>query len=54
MAVMLQFVEPVSDRFIPLDPRTRRAWQDPVLAREYTDLLEWRDGLYERHRLRSA
>ena len=54
MAVMLQFVEPVADRFIALDPRTRRAWKDPVLAHEYADLLEWRDQLYERHRLRSA
>ncbi|MCA9576366.1 MAG: glutathione S-transferase N-terminal domain-containing protein [Polyangiales bacterium] len=54
MAVMLQFVQPVSDTFIPLDPRTRRAWEDPALAREFADLLEWRDGLYARHRGQQA
>jgi glutathione S-transferase len=54
MAVMLQFVRPVSDDFISIDPRTRRAWEDPALAREFADLLEWRDGLYARHRQRSA
>ncbi|MCA9536179.1 MAG: glutathione S-transferase [Myxococcales bacterium] len=54
MAVMLQFVRPVADRFIPLDPRTRRAWEDPALADKFADLLEWRDALYARHRLRSA
>ncbi len=54
MAAMLQFVDPVADQFIELDPRIRSAWQDPQLAREYPDLLQWRDRLYRQHRLRSA
>ena len=54
MAVMLQFVRPVADAHVPLDARTRRAWEDPALAKEFADLLEWRDGLYARHRRRTA
>lgn len=31
-------------------PATRRVWTDEALAREYADLLEWRDRTYANHR----
>ena len=50
MAVSLQSVAPVADRFIALGPATRRAWSLPALAAEFPDVLTWRDQMYERHR----
>jgi glutathione S-transferase len=50
MATCLQGVSPVDDRYIPLGPATRRAWTIEELAGEFSDLIAWRDGLYERHR----
>ena len=50
MAVVLQMVSPVSDDRIRLGPATRRAWTHPELARDYADLVEWRDRLYAKHR----
>jgi glutathione S-transferase len=50
MAVSMQFVRPVTDEFIKLGPASRRAWTDEALAREFSDLLTWRDGIYETHR----
>ena len=52
MATMLQFVEPVDEQYIRLDPRVRPTWADPALAREFADLVEWRDALYANHRRR--
>ncbi len=49
-AVALQSVVPVADEYIRLGPASRRVWTDPVLARDYADLVAWRDRLYERHR----
>lgn len=46
MAVVLQFVDPVSDRFLRLRPATRREWRDDELAQEFADLVAWRDRLY--------
>jgi glutathione S-transferase len=50
MAVALQPVVPVAERFVPLAPATRRAWTNEGLAQRFADLLTWRDGIYERHR----
>jgi glutathione S-transferase len=50
MAVVLQMVSPVDERYIRLGPATKRAWTHPDLARDYEDLVAWRDRLYERHR----
>jgi glutathione S-transferase len=52
MAVALEMVVPVADDFVRRGPAMRRAWTDPILAREYRDLVEWRDRLCERHRPR--
>jgi glutathione S-transferase len=50
MAVVLQFVNPVSDAYIKLGLGTRQAMIDPELVLRYLDLIEWRDALYARHR----
>jgi glutathione S-transferase len=53
MAVVLQIVEPVKDHFIALGPATRECWRTASLAEEYSDLVAWRDELYDRHRKRT-
>jgi glutathione S-transferase len=50
MASCLQGVSPVDDRYIPLGSATRRAWTLDEVAAEFSDLVAWRDQLYERHR----
>lgn len=50
MAVTLQFVSPVADRFLKLGPGTRETCEYPALAARFGDLVAWRDALYERHR----
>jgi glutathione S-transferase len=47
---MVQGISPVSDRFVPFDPATRKAWTKETLAAEFADLVAWRDGVYEKHR----
>ncbi|WP_171441117.1 glutathione S-transferase family protein [Myxococcus xanthus] len=49
-ALMLQFVRAVDDGYLPLGPGTRAVWSDAALASRFPDLLEWRDGLYAKHR----
>ncbi len=50
MAVVLQMVVPVDERFIRLGDARRRAWTDDKLAGEFPDLVSWRDRLYSDHR----
>jgi glutathione S-transferase len=50
MAAAMQFVSPVSDEYIPLGPATRSCWSLPHIARDFADLVAWRDELYRRHR----
>lgn len=50
MAVTLQFVAPVDTRWVPLGPDAFVAWTHPELAKRYTDLVAWRDGLYAQWR----
>ena len=52
MACALEMVVPVGEPWVGRGPAMRRAWTDPILAREYADLVEWRDRLCERHRAR--
>jgi glutathione S-transferase len=47
MACALQFILPVDDRYIRLGPATREVWTHHALAREYEDLMAWRDRLYD-------
>ncbi len=51
MAVTLQCVRPVTDEFIALGPATRLAWSDERLASRFRALLDWRDELYQGHRV---
>jgi glutathione S-transferase len=53
MAVSLQGVSPVDDRYIPLEPASRQVWTRSDLAAEFADLIAWRNQLYELHRVRS-
>jgi glutathione S-transferase len=50
LAVALQPVLPVDDRYLRLGPATREAWTEPELAEAFADLLEWRDAIYREHR----
>lgn len=50
MAVVLQMVKPVDDKHLRLGPATRQVWTDEKLAKEFEDLLAWRDRLYDKHR----
>jgi glutathione S-transferase len=50
IATTLQLIEPVADRFVHIDPTMRRVWRDDELAREFNDLIGWRDELYAKHR----
>lgn len=54
MATVIQGVLPVDNRYIRLGPATRAAWTREDLARDYADLVRWRDELYSRHRARRA
>jgi glutathione S-transferase len=49
-AGVVQCIQPVADRYIPLGPATRRAWTRPELAARFDDLVKWRDRLFEQHR----
>ena len=50
MATALHVIQPVSDARLPLGPATRECFTVPKLAQEFEELLNWRDGIYERHR----
>jgi glutathione S-transferase len=50
MAVVLQMVCPVRDAYISLGPRVREVWTNESLAADFSDLIAWRDRLYDRHR----
>jgi glutathione S-transferase len=50
MAMVLQFVSPVANEFIPLGDAARPLWGTPALAARHHRLLEWRDRLFQRHR----
>ncbi|MGD0529552.1 MAG: glutathione S-transferase N-terminal domain-containing protein [Polyangiaceae bacterium] len=50
LASALQGISPVADRHWPLRPATRRVWTREAVAKEYADLLAWRDWVYDTHR----
>lgn len=54
-AVALTMVRPVEHPVLPLGPGMRAAFTDPELAKEFGDLVAWRDKLYaERRSLQGA
>lgn len=50
MAVTLQMVSPVDERYMALGPGGREGWTNPELAERFAGLLRWRDALYAEHR----
>ncbi len=50
MAVSLQVVWPVGNRWLPLGDATRSVWQEPAMADAFRDLITWRDRVYDKHR----
>lgn len=50
LAQALVFVRPPDAPWLPLGPANRKAFGDEELAREFADLLTWRDDLYQRWR----
>lgn len=53
-ATLLQGIAPVGDEHIRLGPATRIVWTHDALSERFSDLLQWRDGLYRDHRGRAA
>jgi glutathione S-transferase len=54
MAVVCQFIVPVSDPGMPLSPANRACWTCESIAGEHQDIIEWRDWLYRCHRRASS
>ena len=50
LAMPLQFVTPVSDQYINMGDQHRKTMENIELAKEFKDLIDWRDRLYEKHR----
>ena len=50
IAACLQVVTPVDGAYLRIGPATRRVWTTAALARDFSDLLAWRDAIYARHR----
>jgi glutathione S-transferase len=49
MAMPITFIVPPAPPILRLGEATRRRMGDPGLARDYADLVAWRDGLLRRH-----
>lgn len=52
MAASLHFVSPPENAFLKIGPSTRACWTDQELARDFSDLVAWRDELYRKFRKR--
>jgi glutathione S-transferase len=50
LAVTLQMIEPIGKKYIPLDSDTESCWKTPELKEEFSDLIEWRNHIYQKHR----
>jgi len=50
----LNFVRPVSEKYLKLKPAMRQTFTQEDLAQEFADLVEWRDKLYSDKRGESA
>jgi len=50
LAVTLQMIEPVGNKYIPLDSNTESCWKTPELKEEFSDVIEWRNRIYQKHR----
>ncbi len=50
MAVSLQFISPISERYQKIPDALRRCEHHEKLAKEFSDLIKWRDLIYQKHR----
>lgn len=50
VAAIFQVIEPVAQQYVNLDEALRQCWTIPELASRYDDLIEWRNGVYQRQR----
>ncbi|MGK0289520.1 MAG: hypothetical protein ACI86H_000965 [bacterium] len=50
MAVAIQMIKPVDAKIISIGKNFRKCWTQDKLAKEFSDLLQWRDELYEEYR----
>ena len=51
IATALQMVKPVSRKYWSIGPATREAWTLEAYEGQASDLLEWRDKIFETYRL---
>jgi glutathione S-transferase len=54
MSALLFGVAPPAPAYVRMGTATRAAFADAELAREFADLVAWRDGLYAKHRKKLA
>jgi glutathione S-transferase len=50
MSALVAGVKPLGRAYLRMGPATRAAFGDEDLAREFADLVSWRDALYGKHR----
>jgi glutathione S-transferase len=49
-ATALHFIDPVDQRYVSIEAAIRRTWSQPELAKEFADLVSWRNAVYAQHR----
>lgn len=54
MAVCIQSLEPLREPYLRLGHAAREVWRVETLAREFSDLIDWRDEVYCLHRRRDV
>ena len=51
---VVQIVRPVDSRYWDFSPAMRRVWTDETIARDFEDVIAWRDQIYAKHRPATA
>jgi len=50
MAVTLQVIKPIQNNHVMLDSATELCWKNDILAEKFSDLITWRDSIYQQFR----
>ncbi|MEO8876736.1 MAG: glutathione S-transferase [Polyangiaceae bacterium] len=50
-ASLVQSIAPFDQKFLAIPPATRKLWHHDGFAKEFADVIAWRDRLYEKHRV---
>ncbi len=50
MAVTLQVIKPIQNSHIMLDSATEKCWTNEALAGKFSDLITWRNSIYQQYR----